>query len=213
MNIQRRGQFITIEGIEGAGKTTCLRVLSAHLTYHGIPFVETREPGGTELGEDLRRLLLGHSHTGMAETTELLLMFAARSEHIHAKIEPALRAGTWVVCDRFTDATYAYQGGGRGLDRARIATLETLVQGGLRPDLTLLLDLSVELGLSRAGKRSAPDRFERETRPFFDRVRAAYLDIATANPVRVKLIDSALSQQEVAQALVTHLDRFIHSVR
>ena len=208
----RRGQFITIEGIEGAGKSTCISVLSEHLRRRNIAFIETREPGGTALGEHLREILLSHRHSGMAETTELLLMFAARSEHLCAKIEPALRAGTWVLCDRFTDATYAYQGGGRGLDQELIMKLETLVQGQLRPDLTLLLDLPVELGLTRAGKRSAPDRFESETKPFFERVRSTYLEIAAADPKRVKRVDSAISLTDVAQAIEAHLDEFIRNV-
>jgi len=208
----RRGQFITIEGIEGAGKSTCVKVLFEYFTRRNIPFIETREPGGTAIGEDLRELLLSHRYIGMAETTELLLMFAARSEHLCEKIVPALQAGIWVLCDRFTDATYAYQGGGRGLDQELIMKLETLVQGKLRPDLTLLLDLPVELGLTRAGKRSAPDRFESETKPFFERVRSTYLEIAEADPQRVKRVDSAMSQADVAQALTTHLDQFIQNV-
>lgn len=207
-----RGQFITIEGIEGAGKSTCAEVLSEYLARRDIPFVRTREPGGTALGEDIRDLLLNHRYAGMSETAELLLMFAARAEHLRAKIEPSLRDGTWVLCDRFTDATYAYQGGGRGLDKNMIVTLETLVQGWLKPDLTLLLDLPVGLGLTRAGKRSALDRFEREAKPFFERVRTTYLEIANADPNRVKRVDSSLSLENVTQAIIMYLENFIRNV-
>lgn len=208
----RRGQFITIEGIEGAGKSTCVEVLSEHLAGHNIPFIQTREPGGTALGEDVRDLLLGHRHAGMAEMAELLLIFAARAQHLQAKIEPALREGAWVVCDRFTDATYAYQGGGRGIDKDRIEALETLVQKQLRPDLTLLLDLPVDVGLKRAGQRSALDRFECETKPFFELVRTTYLEIARADPVRVKLVDSSLPIERVTHTINMHLDNFIRNV-
>ena len=152
-------RFITVEGIEGAGKTSCLDLLEQRIRQRGHEVLVTREPGGTPLGEDLRQLLLGHRHDGMADDTELLLMFAARAEHLHAKIEPALAAGSWVLCDRFTDATYSYQGYGRVIDVQRIAALETWVQGERRPDLTLLLDLPVEVSLQRAGRRSTPDRF------------------------------------------------------
>ena len=165
--------FVTVEGIEGAGKTTCLKLLEQCIRRRGLSLLVTREPGGTPLGEDLRDLLLGHRHDGMADDTELLLMFAARAEHLRARIEPALADGRWVLCDRFTDATYAYQGYGRGIDINRIATLETWVQGDRRPDLTLLLDLAVETGLARAGRRSTPDRFESQTGMFFERVRQA----------------------------------------
>ncbi|OQX43753.1 MAG: dTMP kinase, partial [Candidatus Sedimenticola endophacoides] len=157
-------------------------------------------------GEEVRELLLGHRHTGMADDAELLLMFAARAEHIARCIRPALERGQWVLCDRFTDATYAYQGGGRGLSEARIATLEQWVQGGLRPDLTLLLDLPVEIGLSRAGVRSEPDRFEREQAAFFQRVREAYLRIAEAHPARVTVIDAAPGLERVQ----AQIDRAMH---
>ncbi len=189
--------FITIEGIEGAGKSTCLQLLENAIRQQGHELLVTREPGGTPLGEDLRQLLLGHRHEGMADDTELLLMFAARAEHLSAKIEPALAAGSWVLCDRFTDATYAYQGYGRGIDIARIATLENWVQGIRRPDLTLLMDLPVEVGLQRAGKRSSPDRFERQALSFFERVRAGYLTLADENPERYRVIDAAQSLARV----------------
>lgn len=193
-----RGQFITIEGIEGAGKTSCLDVLEHEIATRGHALVRTREPGGTALGEALRQLLLGHRHDGMADDTELLLMFAARSEHLHAVIEPALAAGSWVLCDRFTDATYAYQGFGRGLDLTRIEVLERWVQGERRPDLTLLLDLPVATGLARAGQRSAPDRFERQATAFFDRVREGYLTLARREPARFAVIDAAQPIEGVA---------------
>ena len=149
------GKFITIEGIEGAGKSTCMSVVAAEIEKSGLSLLQTREPGGTELGEDLRELLLGHRHHGMADDTELLLMFAARAEHLQRKIIPALHAGQWVLCDRFTDATYAYQGAGRGLSLSRIADLEQWVQADLRPDLTIVMDLPVAQGMERAGRRSS----------------------------------------------------------
>ncbi len=182
--------FITVEGGEGAGKTTQLAFMREYLERTGRRVVLTREPGGTALGEDVRTLLLGHRHDGMAVTTETLLMFAARAEHLEQVIRPALAAGCWVLCDRFTDATYAYQGGGRGLSAARIAVLEDWVQGSLRPDLTLLLDLPVEVGLTRAGRRGAADRFEREDWAFFERVRAIYLERASREPGRYRIVDA-----------------------
>lgn len=193
-----RGRFITLEGIEGAGKSTQVAVVADWLQDRGIPFLLTREPGGSPLAERIRALLLDPASAGMASDTELLLMFAARAEHLARRIRPALEAGTWVVCDRFTDATYAYQGGGRGVDMARIGLLEDFVQGPLRPDLTLLFDLPVELGLARAGRRSEPDRFESETGSFFARVRAAYLERARLYPARIRLVDAAAGPQDVA---------------
>ena len=203
------GRFITVEGIEGAGKTTNLAFAADFLQHAGKEVVRTREPGGTPLGEDLRALLLGHRHDGMAADTELLLMFAARAEHLHRVIRPALAAGRWVLCDRFTDATFAYQGGGRGIAHDRIATLETWVQDRLRPDLTLFLDVPVELGLQRAGQRSDPDRFEKQHVAFFGAVRDRYLRIASADSRRVKVIDAALSLPEVQRQLRTELERFV----
>ncbi|MES9980162.1 MAG: dTMP kinase, partial [Candidatus Thiodiazotropha sp. 6PLUC5] len=185
-----RGRFITVEGGEGAGKSSNLSFIRGLLEAAGKQVLFTREPGGTELGEEVRDLLLGHRHTGMADDTELLLMFAARAEHLQRKIIPALEQGQWVLCDRFTDASYAYQGAGRGLAKDRIKTLEQFVQGDLRPDLTLLLDLPVEIGLDRAGKRSEPDRFEKQEQTFFEQVRSGYLDIAASEPGRVKVIDA-----------------------
>ncbi|MGB5611071.1 MAG: dTMP kinase [Sedimenticolaceae bacterium] len=201
--------FVTVEGIEGAGKTTCLDLIEQSIRRHGHRLLVTREPGGTPIGEDLRKLLLGHRHEGMADDTELLLMFAARAEHLSARIEPALAAGSWVLCDRFTDATYAYQGYGRGVDLGRIATLESWVQGDRRPDLTLIMDLPVELGLERAGRRSTPDRFESQALEFFQRVREGYLALAAAAPERFRVIDAARSFSEVSQQVAGVLDDFL----
>lgn len=207
------GKFITIEGIEGAGKSTCMAVAAAEMEKRGLSVVRTREPGGTDLGEDLRALLLGHRHQGMGDDAELLLMFAARAEHLFRKIRPALDKEEWVLCDRFTDATYAYQGGGRGLDEHRIAMLEDWVQGDLRPDLTLIMDLPVEQGMERAGNRSAPDRFESEAFSFFERVRLRYLEIAAANPKRVHVIDASRSLEDVSDAIATVVGDFIDANR
>lgn len=209
---RRKGRFITVEGGEGAGKSSNLAFIRQLLEDAGKTVVFTREPGGTPLGEEIRQLLLGHRHNGMAEDTELLLMFAARSEHLHRKILPALEAGSWVLCDRFTDASYAYQGVGRGIGRERIALLEQYVQGDLRPDLTLLLDLPVEIGLARAGERSTPDRFEREPRAFFDKVRQGYLQLAEQEPKRVKVIDAAPALTQVQRQIETVIQTFLESV-
>lgn len=205
------GRFITIEGIEGAGKSTAMSLIQRLITDHGRDVLATREPGGTALGEALRALLLGHKHTDMASDAELLLMFAARAQHLQEKILPALAAGQWVLCDRFTDASYAYQGGGRELDHQRIAELERFVQHGRKPDLTILLDLPVELGLERAGRRSTPDRFESEQRPFFERVRSAYLAIAAAEPERVKWVDASVELDQVGQAITDVIQGFIEN--
>jgi len=195
------GRFITVEGIEGAGKSSCMAVLEEAIADSGHTLVTSREPGGTHLGEALRELLLGHRHDGMGDDTELLLMFAARAEHLHAKILPALEAGRWVLCDRFTDATFAYQGYGRGIAAERIRVLEHWVQRDHRPDLTLLLDVPVAVGLDRAGKRSTPDRFERETLAFFERVRAGYLELAQGEPDRFRVIDASRPLAEVQQSI------------
>jgi dTMP kinase len=207
-----KGRFITVEGGEGAGKSSNLSYIRDILEKAGKSVLFTREPGGTELGESIRELLLGHQHTGMSSDCELLLMFAARAEHLQAKILPALGQGQWVLCDRFTDASYAYQGAGRGLPRERIAALETFVQGPLRPDLTLLLDLPVEVGLERAGKRSVPDRFEREAKSFFEKVRQGYLEIAQRDPDRVRVIDAGVPLVEVQRQIEGVLSRFLGDV-
>jgi len=204
-----KGKFITVEGGEGAGKSSNLSFIQSLLEAAGIEVVFTREPGGTDLGEDIRELLLGHKHTGMADDTELLMMFASRAEHLNRKIIPALEAGTWVLCDRFTDATYAYQGGGRNISFERIALLEDWVQGDLRPDITLLLDLPVETGLERARNRSEPDRFESEKIEFFENVRSAYLKIAHNEPERVKVIDASKPLEEVQMQIKSVLSNII----
>lgn len=188
--MNERGLFITVEGGEGVGKSTNIAVVEEWLRDQGIGYRLTREPGGTPLAEQLRGLLLEQREEAMAPMTELLLMFAARAQHIQQVIEPALAAGQWVICDRFTDATYAYQGGGRELPRDWIATLESLVQGQLRPDLTLLLDAPVDVGLSRAGRRGSLDRFELEQRAFFERVRACYQERAEAEPQRFRVVNT-----------------------
>ena len=182
--------FITLEGSEGVGKTSNMSFIKSMLDDAGINFIETREPGGTPLGEALRKNLLGEDFKGMADDTELMLMFAARAEHVAKVILPALEQGKWVLCDRFVDSTFAYQGGGRELDISRIEGLEKWVLGELRPDVTLLLDAPVEVGRERAGKRSAPDRFEQERDAFFNRVRDTYLLRAKNDPERIKVIDA-----------------------
>lgn len=199
-----RGVFITLEGGEGAGKSTQLAAVQRWLETAGNDVLVTREPGGTEVGERIRALLL-HARGTMAVETEALLMFAARAEHVARIIRPALAAGKWVICDRFTDATYAYQGGGRGLAAARIALLEDWVQGSLRPDLTVLLDVPTEIGLGRAGQRGILDRFEREERDFFERVRKAYLAAAARDPKRIRIVDAAADEGDVTRRIITIL--------
>ena len=195
------GKFITVEGIEGVGKTTNIEFIRQLLQTAGKDVVVTREPGGTPLGEAIRNLLLDPDYTGMDSTCELQLMFAARAEHLAQVIRPALEQGKWVLCDRFTDATYAYQGGGRGIDTNIIALLEDLVQGEFRPDITLLLDVPVDVGLARASERSDPDRFEQEQVTFFERIRQAYLDMAKVEPGRYRVIDASLPLENVQQQL------------
>lgn len=186
-----RGKFITIEGGEGAGKSTMIDRVGAWLERAGHRVVRTREPGGTELAEKLRDILLDRDNATLSGTAELMLMFAARAQHLAERIRPALKRGDTVLCDRFTDATWAYQGGGRRLPRDDIETLEALVHGDLQPDLTLLLDLPVEQGLQRASDRSQADRFERESPEFFERVREAYLTRARNAPERFVVIDAS----------------------
>ena len=193
--------FITLEGTEGVGKTSNMEFIKSMLKDKGIEFVETREPGGTPLGETLRAILLGEDFKGMSDDTELMLMFAARAEHVAQVIKPALDKGQWVLCDRFTDATYAYQGGGRQLDIKRIEELENWVLGELRPDLTILLDAPISVGRERAGKRSAPDRFEQERDGFFNRVRDTYLSRAKAEPQRMKVVDASGDLQSVEKQI------------
>lgn len=200
------GKFITLEGGEGAGKTTCMAHVRQCLGDAGIRFIETREPGGTPVAEKIRDLLLDKTNTDIQADAELLLMFAARSQHLDELIRPALQRGDWVLCDRFTDATHAYQGGGRGISHDRISDLEHWTQKGLKPDLTLLLDLPVETGLERAGQRSTPDRFESESIQFMERTRGAYREIAASEPQRVKVIDASLPLDDV----VAQIDRVMN---
>jgi len=201
MNKRDQGLFITLEGIEGVGKSTQVGFVVGALQRMGWDVIESREPGGTELGEQIRTLLLAKDGEVMHADTELQLMFAARAEHLQKKILPALRRGNAVVCDRFTDATYAYQGGGRGVSPKRISILEQFVQGELRPDLTLLLDAPVNVALARSRKRSAADRFESEEHDFFEAVRNAYLNLARAVPSRYRVIDAEPGQAEVSAAI------------
>ncbi|MDX1443664.1 MAG: dTMP kinase [Gammaproteobacteria bacterium] len=206
-----RGLFITLEGGEGVGKSTQLEVIRDHLEAAGIPLLMTREPGGTPFAESIRELLLAPRQEKVASDTELLLMFAARAQHLETAIKPALAAGTWVVCDRFTDATYAYQGGGRGVAMERIAELEQWVQGDSRPDITLLLDAPVEIGLERMRERGNLDRFEQEKADFFERVRQVYLDRANAEPDRWCVIDAAQPLESVSGDLRRVLDDLLES--
>jgi len=202
------GVFITVEGIEGVGKSTQAGLIARYLRDAGLRVVETREPGGTEVGEGIREILLRPVPTPMGAETELLLMFAARAEHIARVVAPALADGAWVVCDRFTDASYAYQGGGRGIPPARIAVLEDFVQGGLMPDLTILLDASPDVALARTRKRGRADRFEREGPGFFEAVRMAYLERARRDPRRIRVIDASPPVDAVAAAIRNELARF-----
>ena len=202
-----RGKFISIEGVEGAGKSTNIEAIKQYLVGKEIDFVVTREPGGTVLAEKIRRLLLHVSDDAPAELTELLLIFAARAQHIEKVIQPALENGRSVVCDRFTDATYAYQGGGRGLKTSVIAELESMVQGELRPDLTIILDLDPEAGLIRAKERCELDRFETEKDEFFEKVRSADLDIAISNPDRCFVINAGQSIEQVRADIINLLDK------
>ena len=206
-----RGKFITIEGGEGAGKSTNIAFICNYLAQHHISVIETREPGGTVLSEQIRAILLDNKTCNMADDTELLLMFAARAQHIQEIIEPNLQQGNWILCDRFTDATYAYQGGGRGIALSRIAALEEWVQGPLRPDLTIILDLPVAVGLERAGKRSDPDRFEQEDLAFFERVRETYLQRAKDQPDRYAVVDASPALPDVQAQLVQALTRILSS--
>jgi dTMP kinase len=197
MTEANRGLFITVEGCEGVGKSTNIQFITDALKRAGVEFILTREPGGTPLAEDIRQLLLTPREESVAENAELLLMFAARAQHIAQVIEPALAAGKWVICDRFTDSTFAYQGGGRGISMQKIADLEQWVQGDLRPSYTLLLDADIEVGMARANKRGKLDRFEQEQRQFFENVRSAYLAMAQAFPQRYRVINAGQALEQV----------------
>lgn len=190
MNVTR-GRFITVEGIEGVGKTTNIRSLEALLRENGIDVVVTREPGGTPTAEAVRQILLAHGEDRIPPVAELLLFFAARAVNLENLIRPALDAGSWVICDRFTDATRAYQGAGRGQDSSRIEALANWVQHGLEPDLTLLFDAPVPLGLKRVARRGESDRMESERASFYERVRGKYLELAAAEPGRIRVIDAS----------------------
>ena len=198
--------FITVEGIEGAGKTTAIDTIRDWVEAQGGDPLLTREPGGTALGEELRDVLLGHREGGMSAEAEVLLMFAARAEHLDRVIRPALAAGRWVVCDRFTDASIAYQGMGRGLGIERVRSLGEWVHPDLAPDLTLWLDLPVTLGLERAAGRSRPDRFESEQARFFEAVRSGYAAIAEQEPARVRRIDSSGTPARVRDGINAALE-------
>jgi dTMP kinase len=205
-----QGRFITLEGIEGAGKSTLVRTLESALRARGLPVIVTREPGGSPLAERLRGILLERGTEPITPVAETLLMFAARSIHLESRIRPALEQGSWVICDRFSDATRAYQGAGRGVDAVLIESLAQAVHPRLWPQRTLLLDLPVELGLARARARHAGgDRFEDEQRQFFERARACYLQVAADEPQRVRVIDARLDPAQVAvQALAAIEDLF-----
>jgi len=196
----RRGGFISHEGVEGVGKSTNVAFTADVVRQAGYEVVTTREPGGTQLGERVREWILHGDHVRLSPEIETLLMFAARARHLDEVIRPALAAGRWIVCDRFTDATFAYQGGGRGASRALLEGLETEIQKGLEPDLTLLLDAPLDVGTSRIGART-PDHFEREQRPFFERVRAAYLSLAAQHPERIKIVDAAQPLPQVQRQI------------
>lgn len=200
------GRFITFEGGEGAGKSSNIAFARDWLEARGVTCLVTREPGGTAVAEAIRAVLLNRHEEAMADMTELLLVFAARAQHLARVIEPALARGEWVLCDRFTDTTYAYQGAGREMGDGPVAALEKLVQGERRPDLTLLFDAPVAVGMARAGRRSSPDRIESEQLAFFERIRQAFLDRAAAEPARWRLLDAAQPLEAVQAQLVATLD-------
>jgi dTMP kinase len=198
-----RGKFISIEGIEGVGKSTNMQVLVESIEAAGHKVLTTREPGGTPFAEEIRDILMNRGDEPIPEIAEVLLMFGARSFNVNNVITPALEAGTWVVCDRFTDSTRAYQGGGRGVPMDTIDRVAEWVHGDTWPDVTILLDAPVEVGMARAGRRSAPDRFEQERHDFFQRVRECYLQIATDEPERFVVIDTTRDIDEVRADVVS----------
>ncbi len=201
-----KGQFISIEGLEGVGKTTQAEVLCHWLEEKNIAYIRTREPGGTEIAEKIRHLVLEHHSEPMDATTELLLVFAARRQHVEAKIKPAIESGLWVVSDRFTDATYAYQGGGRQLDKTLIRLLEQQVLNDFQPNLTLWFDCDADIGLARARVRGELDRIETEDIEFFNRCRAAYNERCVSQPERFLTLDAAKTVSEVSQQLIKALE-------
>lgn len=203
-----RGRFITFEGTEGVGKSTQIANAADTLKNLGVDCVVTREPGGTPMAEAIRELLLAPRDESVNELTELLLMFAARAQHFHTYILPALEKGQWVLCDRFTDATFAYQGGGRGVPSERIALLENLVQGDVRPDHVVLLDAPVETGMARARQRGELDRFEQEAVSFFQRIRDTYLARAAAEPARYNIVDASASLEQVSARISELMCKF-----
>jgi dTMP kinase len=201
-----KGKFITIDGVEGAGKSTQIDLICSYLQRKGIDVVRTREPGGTDVGEKIRSVLLDVDNQEMHSDTELLLMFSSRNELIQNKIIPALNNGSWVVSDRFTDASFAYQGGGRMLNLDRISKLEEWVLGDFKPDLTLLLDINVELGMTRIEARAAKDRIELEERAFFERVRSVFISRSEAFPERIKLIDASGTIDDIHEKIKLLVD-------
>jgi len=204
-----KGLFITFEGVEGGGKTTNISFVTEIIRKSGRQILITREPGGTSIGEAIRNILISKEYPEMHYITELLLMFAARSEHIQRKIRPALEQGIWVLCDRFTDASYAYQGAGRGVDSEKIKLLENLVQESLRPDITFLFDLEANIGLARAQSRGETDRFEQQHIDFFNRVRSKYLEMAKAEPQRYRIIEAQHALKQVQQQVSEKLEEIL----
>lgn len=211
--MSRRGRFISLEGGEGAGKSTLLAGLQAHLLQRGVRLLQVREPGGTSLGEVIRSIVLDPAHASISAESELLLMFASRAQLVRERILPALDEGQWVLCDRYVDASYAYQGGGRGQPVERIAELERWACAGVKPDLTLLLDLPVSTGRARAAGRGAADRIETEADAFFERVRRVYRERAQAEPGRFRVIDASLPPDQVLQAAVTAIEPLFQASR
>ena len=205
----KKGLFITLEGIEGAGKSTAVDFIADFLSKEGHDVIKTREPGGTIIGEQIREILLKNENHTLTHDAELLLVFSARAQHIQEVILPALSSGKIILCDRFTDASYAYQGGGRGIDASRINLLEKWVQGDLRPNLTLLFDLDVSIGMQRTKKRSYADRFEQEKINFFEKTRNTYLERAKNEPQRFRIINSAASLENVKEQIVTILKDYL----
>ena len=203
------GKFITVEGIEGVGKSTNVAFLREAIEKRGIDVLTTREPGGTPMAERIREMLIEHGDEPVPDITELLLMFASRSLHVNNVIQPALAAGTWVICDRFTDASRAYQGGGRGFPQMDINRLAEWVHGDLRPNLTILLDAPVATGMSRAGRRGSPDRIEIERVDFFERVRECYLSLAEAEPERFVVVDASVDMDTVRASIESIVDRIV----